>query len=177
MRYLNKKDKVEFWEEHHSANRCEGHIVGKTNDYILVKITNYQDCNRMVFLALGAYVKMFSQDLVNNLKMGRELMEILVKKRMAIGGKLFRKQKELDIYMEKVKAVNDRYALLRSKLEAEWRDELSNLEDNRMNILKEYNDLKMVVNEADAKMETYRVDDQNFKVDRWALDSRLYYKK
>jgi hypothetical protein len=177
MRYLNKKDKVEFWQEAHSENRCSGFIIGKTNEYILVRISNYNECYKKIQLALGGYIKLWSPDLVNNLKMGRELMEILVKKRFAIAGQLGRKSRELDIYMEKVKAINDRYALLREKLEAEWRDELANLEETKMTTLNEYNDIKIRLNEIDAKMEQYRVDDHNMSLDRWALDSRLFYRK
>ncbi len=177
FRYLNKKDKVDFWVENSPSHKCSGVILGKSNDYMLVKVGSYDDCARKSSLTPGAYLKFFSQDLVNNLKMGKELMEILVKKRLALNGQLNRQKIELDKHIEKVNAVNERYRVLREKLEAEWRDEVANVEEDRSSSLKRYNDFMIQLQEIDAKIEQYKVTDQNLKEDRWSLDARLYYKK
>lgn len=177
FRYLNKKDKVEFWVENSLKQKCNGVILGKSNDYMLIKVSGFDDCSRRSSLTPGAYLKFFSQDLVNNLKMGKELMEILVKKRLALGGQLNRQKIELDKHIEKVNAVNERYRILREKLEAEWRDEVTNIEEDRAASLKRYNDFKIQLQDIDAKIEQYKISDQNLKEDRWSLDSRLYYRK
>lgn len=177
FRYLNKKDKVEFWVENIPGRKCSGTILGKSTDYMLVKVVHYDDCARKSSLSPGAYLKFFSQDLVNNLTMGKELMEVLVKKRLALGGQLTRQKIELDKHIEKVSAVNERYRVLREKLEAEWRDELALVESDRSASLKLYNDFLIQLQEVDAKIEQYKVTDENLKEDRWSIDSRLYYKK
>lgn len=177
QKYLNKKDKVEFWDEHDPNKRCRSYIVGKTADYVLLKVPDADYCSRFVFMANGAYVKFYSQDLANNLKMGRELVDILLKKHMALKGKLNNTKKDLDSYMEKINALNARYQVLRDKLELEWRMELTSLEDDQTVSLQTYREVEKKIDEVNYKLEQYRIEDENFKVDRWALDPRQHYKK
>ncbi len=176
-KYLNKKDKVEFWDERGPEARCKALIIGKSNDYLLLKVPEFSYCRQSIFISPGVYLKFFSQDLVNNLKMGRELVKILLKKRLALKGRLSHEQKELDKHIEKVSAINVRYKLLRDKLEAEWRDELAVLEEDKVTGLRNYKELELRVLDIENKLEKYRIEDANLKLDRWALDSRLYYEK
>jgi hypothetical protein len=177
MKYINKKDKVSFWDERQPELQCQAHVLGKSNNYLLLKIPEIRRCAQVVALTPGMYYRFFSQDLVNNLKMGRELVDILVKKKLALGGSLSRKKKELDNHIEKVNAVNMRYKLLRDKLEAEWRDEIAALEEDRLTTVKEYKDVEARLLDAEHKLEKYRIEDENLHEDRWSLDPRLYYKK
>lgn len=177
MKYISKKDKVSFWDEKSPELKCQSHVLGKSNNYILLKVPEIAACRRVVALTPGMYYKFFSKDLVNNLKMGRELVDILTKKKLALGGNLARKKKELDNHIEKVNAVNMRYKLLRDKLEAEWRDEIAALEEDRLMTVKEYKDVEARLLNAEHKLEKYRIEDENLHEDRWSLDPRLYYKK
>lgn len=177
VKYLNSKDKVEFWDERDSGKRCKGYVVGKSNDYLLFKVPSINFCKTKVFLSVGAYLKFFSVDLLNNIKMGKSLIDILLKKRLALSGKLRREQKELDSFIEKVNGVNARYQILRDKLEAEWRDQIGSLEEDKTTSLRNYKDLERRIEDLDKKLERYRIEDENLKLDRWALDPRLYYKK
>ena len=151
--------------------------MGKSNDYILLKVPELKYCERFALFAPGAYLKFLSRDLVNNLKMGKELVKILLKKRLALRGRLSKEQRELDKHMEKVDALNTRYKVLRDKLEAEWRDELAAIEEDKGKTLKSYRDLELRVLDVENKLEKYRIEDSNFRLDRWALDPRLYYEK
>lgn len=177
MKYLNKKDQVEFWDERGPEVKCRGYIVGKSNEYLLLKVPEFEYCKKFIFVTEGAYIKFFSQDLVNNIQMGKELVSILLKKRLALNGRLLKNQKELDRHIEKVNAVNLRYKVLRDKLEAEWREELANLEEDRLTAFRNYKDLEGRILDLDNKLEKYRIEDKNLKQDRWALDPRLYYPK
>ena len=177
QKYLNKKDRVEFWDEHDPTKRCKAYIIGKTANYILLRIPEVKYCERFVFMANGAYVKFYSQDLANNLKMGRQLMDILLKKHMALKGKLENTKRQLDNHLEKISAVNNRYKILRDKLELEWRNEISNLEEDQSASMQVYRDVEKMMNEVNFKLEQYRIEDENLKTDRWALDPRQYYKK
>ena len=177
MKYLNKKDKVEFWDERGSDVRCKAYIVGKSNDYLLMKVPEYEYCKKFIFITEGAYIQLFSQDLVNNLAMGKELVDILLKKKMALSSKMLRNKKSLDSHIESVNAVNLRYKVLRDKLEAEWREELASLEEDRLISFRNYKDVEGQLLEIDDKLEKYRIEDKNLKLDRWALDPRLYFNK
>jgi len=177
MKYLNKRDRVEFWNEHSPHIYCTGHIVGKSNNYLLVKVQDYSNCMKLVNLSLGGYVKLFGADLVNNLTMGREMVSILQKKSLALNSKLKRNEQELNRYIEKVNAVNQRYDVLRAKLEAEWRDELAKIEEDRALTERNYQGLLMRLNEVEYNLEKYRIEDGNLKADRWSLDPKLFYKK
>ncbi len=177
MRYINKHDRVDLWGELNPGSRCRAYVVGKSNDYILVKIPDYTFCKKNLYLGMGAYIRMFSPDLVNNLKMGRELVGILIKKRLAVHGRMTERKKELEAHIEKVNAVNARYTVLRDKLEAEWRDQIANLEEDRINSLRNFKDLEIQLSEINHKLERYKIGDENLETDRWSLDSRLFFKK
>ena len=177
MKYLNKKDKVEFWDERGSDVKCKAYIVGKSNDYLLMKVPEYEYCKKFIFITEGAYIQLFSQDLVNNLAMGKELVDILLKKKMALSSKMLRNKKSLDSHIESVNAVNLKYKVLRDKLEAEWREELASLEEDRLISFRNYKDVEGQLLEIDDKLEKYRIEDKNLKLDRWALDPRLYFNK
>lgn len=176
-KYLNKRDRVDFWDERDSTVRCKGYVVGKSSEYILVRVPEYKYCDRTLNITLGAYIKFFSQDLENNLKMGRELMGVLLKKKIALTGKMGRTKQELESYIEKVEAVNMRYNVLKEKLEAEWRENLALIEEDRLVTLRNFKDLEQRIDEVNYKIEQYTISDDNFQTDRWSLDPRLYYKK
>ena len=88
-----------------------------------------------------------------------------------------RHQKELTGHVEKVDGVNKRYEILRQKLEIEWQKELSALEEDKSRSFTEFKNSEARLNEIDTKLETYRVEDHNLKLDRWSLDPALYIKK
>ncbi len=176
-KYINKRDRVDFWDERDPNIRCKGYVVGKSSEYILVKVPEYAYCDRTLNIAVGAYIRFFSPDLINNLKMGRELLDVLLKKKIALSGKMLRTKKSLESYIEKVEATNGRYQVLREKLEAEWRENLALIEEDRLVSLRNYKDLEQRVDDINFKIEQYNIAEDNFRTDRWSLDPRLYYKK
>ncbi len=177
VKYLNKKDRVEFWDQHNPAFHCRAYVAGKSSNYLLIKVPNMNDCSSRVSLGAGVYLKFFSEDLENNIAMGKELIEILVKKKMALTSKILSRKKQLDSHIEKVNAVSSRYQVLRDKLEAQWRDELASLEEDRLDALRNYKGLEVRINEIEFKLQKYRISDENLSLDRWSLDPRLFYKK
>lgn len=177
MKYLNKRDQVEFWDERGPRLKCKGYVIGKSNNYLLLKVPEFTFCKRFIYTSAGGYLQLFSQDLVNNLKMGRELVKILLKKRLALNSRLLKNKKNLDNHIEKVNAVNLRYKVLRDKLEAEWREELGDLEEDRLTAYRNYKDLEGRLMDINNKLEKYRIEDLNLAQDRWSLDPRLYYEK
>ena len=177
QKYLNKKDQIDFWDTGNPRYRCRGYIVGRAPDNILVKVPEFRVCQKYVNMSLGRYILFYSQDLANNIMMGKEVYQILIKKKLALGGKLKRHEEELHQHIEKVNAVNERYQVLKEKLEAQWRDQLLALDEDKATTLGQYQTTKNQLDEVDFKMEQYRIEDKNFVLDRWALDPRLYIEK
>jgi hypothetical protein len=92
-KYLNKKDKVEFWSDTQPEKRCSSYIEGRSNEYILIKIPQYAECVGGVHITTGAYLHFYSPDMERNMKVGRELLDILLKKKMALDARKHRYQK------------------------------------------------------------------------------------
>ena len=177
IKFLNRKDRIEFWNETYPDRRCPAFVEGRTNDYILIKIPQYDLCVTKVHFTTGSYLHFDSVDLAQTVKMAKELQEILLKKRLAMEAKKTRHERELTGHVEKVDAVNKRYEILRQKLEIEWQRELSSLEEDKAHSFAEFKNSEARLNEIDTKLESYRVEDNNLKLDRWSLDPSLYYKK
>lgn len=111
------------------------------------------------------------------MKMGREVVGILIKKRMAVKGQMDVKNKEIQSHVERINTINARYQTLRDKLEQEWQKELHSLDEDRTYSLRSYKDLERRLDEIDQKLEQYKIKDENLTLDRWSLDSNLYFKK
>jgi hypothetical protein len=177
IKYVNVKDKVEFWDEKNDTQKCKGYVVGRTADYVLLKIPDMKFCEQNLFFTTGGYYKFYSEDLLNNVKMGREVVGILIKKRMAVQGQMDVQGKEVQAHMERVSTINARYQALRDKLEQEWQKELHALEQDKTFSMRSYKDLERRRDEIDQKLEQYKLKDENLTLDRWSLDPNLYFKK
>ncbi len=177
LKYLNTRDRLEFWDERNTSQKCRGYVLGRSADFVLVKAPDLKTCEKFLLITAGAYLKFYSKDLENNLELGKDVVGLLLKKRMAVEGQMTLRQKEIDSHLERVGAVNARYDLLRKKLEQEWQKELNALEEDRVQSVRLAKDLEQRRDEIDKKLELYKVQDENMTLDRWSLDSRLYYKK
>lgn len=177
IKFLTPRDRVEFWNDTYPEQRCLSLVEARTNDYLLLRVPDYETCVRKVHFTTGVYLHFDSEDLAQNVKIARELVEILLKKRLAMQAKKVRLQKELTGHVEKVDAVNKRYEILRQKLEIEWQKELSLLEEDKARSFTEFKNAEARMNEIDTKLEAYRVEDHNLKEDRWSLDPALYFQK
>lgn len=177
VKYLNKLDKVEFWAQHQSQVKCDAIVLGKSSDYVLLKVPKYDSCEITAPFTAGRYYFFFSQDLLNNIAMGKDLIEILTKKRLALQAKVQRNGKIVGTYPQRIDAVNNRYEVLQKKLQKEWREELAKLEQDQTEILRNTEGLQIRLNEVNHKLEQYRVEDGNLSEDRWSLDPNYYYLK
>ena len=177
VKYLNKRDIIEMYGEDADNIRCRGFVVGKSNDYILMKYSNLKKCTQRVNLTVGSLMKFYSRDLENNLRVGREVIEILLKKRQALQAMVDREKIDLEKFIERVEATNKRFQALRAKLEEQWQGEATAIEHDKVGSLKIYQDARIRLAEIDKKLEQYRVEDPKLIDDRWALDETLYSKK
>ena len=177
VKYINVKDKVEFWDEKNDTLKCKSYVLGRTADYVLLKLPDMKYCEKNLYITAGSYFKFFSEDLENNVKMGREVVGILIKKRMAVQGQMDMRDKEIQGHMDRVNTINARYQTLREKLEQEWQKELHALDEDKTYSLRSFKDLERRRDEIDQKLEQYKLKDENLTLDRWSLDSNLYFKK
>jgi hypothetical protein len=177
IKFLNRKDRIEFWNETYPDARCTAIVEGRTNDYLLIKIPQFPMCIRRVNFTTGSFLHFDSADLKQTVKVARELVEILLKKRLAMNAKKDRHKRDLDGHIEKVDVLNKRYEILRQKLEIEWQKELAALEEDKAITFTEFKNAEARLNEIDTKLEAYRIEDHNLKLDRWSLDPSLYIKK
>lgn len=176
-KFLNKGDVVEFWHGANIRRRCKGFVLVKSNKYVVIEAKNFSACRKSVFVTVGGHLNFRSEDFRQNLIVANELLQILVKKRIATQSRLNSMKKELHSYIEKMEAVNSRYKVLRDKLNLEWENELRNIEEDKVTALNEFKELELSLGDIDHKLEKYRISDKNFDIDRWALDSKLYIKE
>lgn len=176
-KFLQKRDRIEFWNETYPERRCKAYIEARSNRYLLMKVPHYEKCLVKVRASVGTYLHFYSEDLESNLKTAKDLMIILNKKREALKARLSRYEKEMTSYVEKVDSVNKRYEILRQKMELEWQQELSALEEDKTKSFLNYKHSETRLNELDHKIQKYRVQDQSLYEDRWSLDPKLYLKK
>lgn len=177
IKFLNRRDRIDFWNETYPEHRCIGQVEGRTNDYLLLRIPDFENCIRRVHFTTGTYLHFQSSDLEQSTKIAKELIEILLKKRLAMNAKKDRNFRLLSGHIEKVEVVNKRYEVLRQKLEIEWQKELASLEEDKSRAFTEFKNSEARLNEIDSKIEAYRVEDHNLKLDRWSLDPALYIRK
>lgn len=176
-KYLQAGNKVEFWNASYPSKKCSAFVEAKSPEYLLLKVPLYKDCVARAYLTVGTYLRLHSEDLEENLSTGRDLVDILLKKRLALRSRMLRHQKETAAYLEKMDALNKRYEVLRQKLELEWQRELSALEEDKTESYMRYKHSQARLNELEHKLQRYRVEDESLVEDRWSLDPKLYYKK
>ena len=176
IKFLNKSDRVEFWVKDKGLIRCKSYLMGRSPHYVLLKVPKIHKCLKRVQITVGVGLTLYGLDLEKNIKRAEDLMKILVRKRLAVFTKYDSAKKELGKYIEKIAAVNARYEVLRLKLDERWQEELSAVEADRIETLKELKFQERVLGEIHHKIEQYRVNDPGLEVDRWSLDYR-YYKR
>jgi len=173
-KFLNKGDRIEFWTDSNDRNRCSGVLEARSPEYLLIRVPDYELCVVKVHVSVGAYTYYWSRDLENNLKTAQELVEVLMKKRMALLAKKRRHERDLEGHIERVEAINKRYEILRRKLEAELHSELHDLEEDKARTYLAFKQAEARLNEIESKLESYRINDHNFTLDRWSLDPSQY---
>jgi hypothetical protein len=176
-KFLNVKDRVEFWNESNTVKRCLAFIEARSPEYMLLRIPQYDQCISQVYVTVGSYLKFFSKDLRDNLGIAKDLTKVLLKKRLALNARMNRYEKDLDTYDDKLEALNKRYEILQQKLKLEWSREIADLEEDKLDIYKSYKNTEARLFELDHKIQAYKVLDHNFKIDRWSLDENLYIKR
>ena len=82
-RFLNKGTRISIWgpdTPYNPKNSCPGIIVGKSPDYLLLRIKQITTCKRVINFSGGQSISLKSESLVENINTAKELRIILNKK-------------------------------------------------------------------------------------------------
>ena len=177
MKFVNKGDKLQFWQHLFPQNKCRGEVVARSQMYFLLKIPRYKECIKRVNMTTGSSLRFYGEELSKNLRTAKELVDILLKKRLALHSKVLRESAAVEKYNEKIEVVNKRYETLYRKLEAERLKEMEHLKNDQIVLFQQYKKTETRFRDVMRKLEKYRVEDSNFQLDRWSLDPKLYFMK
>jgi hypothetical protein len=169
-RFLTPGTEVKFRTNLSLGYFCEGVILSKSVNHILLKVPHMENCSRYQNLSQGINADFISADLEKNIISTRELIKVLNKKRMAIFGKLKRVKKRLTSFVERVSAANTRYDTLRHRLETERQEALLALESEKIMDIQNFKNFSSKLDEIDFKLEKYRIYDTNSVDEKWSLD-------
>ncbi|MDB9786630.1 hypothetical protein OAB57_00870 [Bacteriovoracaceae bacterium] len=177
IKFFNKSDRLKFWGYGNSSKQCRGKVAGKTNEYLLVKVPDIELCIKYTSIVVGGKVSVFGRTFTDKIHMANEVVSLLSKKRLAIDGRIRQSEKEMISFYDKIEAVNQRYSILLEKLKGQWKDEIRDLEHDKLTAENAYNHYRIKRDDIDFKLERYRVSNDQLEKDRWALDSQFYYRK
>jgi len=172
-KFLRVNDGLEFWNEGMSNVRCQSTIVGKSAEYFLVKVYEWNRCLKKVGFTVGSYVLFESKDLEKTLKTAREMVKVLLQKRMVLNGMFINTKNDVTDQSTQLEAINSRYEAMIERIKNEWNEAIKGLSQAKSGNEVEMNSLSAQLDEIDFQLERYRVEDENFKKDRWAIDPTI----
>ena len=176
-KYLGPGDVIALGD-HGGMTECRGDVLARSKEHVLLKLPRFHYCSRTLPIkARGVWLKFYGQSLSEKVAKGRKLVEILLKKRLALMGRLGEREKDLKRQGEKIDIANRQYSILREQVELAWRDALGELEGERTKMINQRTEAQKSLADIDKQLEKYRVDDKVWELDRWSLDERFYFKK
>ena len=176
VKYLAKGDRV-YVGDHSGVTECRGDVVARSREHVLLKLLNFKFCSRNLSIARGVWLKFYGQSLAEKVAKGQKLVQVLLKKRLAVLSQLGEEKKDLRRQNEKIDIANRKYGVLRDKVAMEWKEALTRLEGERSGMLKKREEFERRLVEINKQLERYRVEGQVWEWDRWSLDQRFYFKK
>ncbi|MBP9673717.1 MAG: hypothetical protein KBD63_01360 [Bacteriovoracaceae bacterium] len=172
LKFLSTKNKVTFWNESYPSHKCTGEVKGKTNEYLLLQVEGYLDCVKKVYLTKGSSLLFSSDDLETNKKKAQEVIDLLLKKRLAVSSQL--EEKRTHGGEGAISAINEIYQAKIAEIEAQWANEIEKVKASNQIGEKDILLLQTRLEEIDHELERYRINDKENAKDRWALDEKIY---
>ena len=172
VKYLNSNDRVQIWNKDYPDRKCTTRVINKTTAYLLLKVPDLKRCMRKNFFTTGVVLQIDGIDLKRNLKIGKELRSVLKKKQLASMAKKVRAEKQLARVSELKLSLQERYDILREKLEQEYQKELALIEEDRVNSVELLTNSNKELNDISFKLMRYSIDDE--KKSRWSLDQNIF---
>lgn len=172
-KFLRTNDGIEFWNEGMPMIRCQAAIVGKSGEYFLLRVYEWKLCIGKVGFSVGSHVYFESKDLEKTLITAREMVKVLLQKRMLLQGQTTNKDNDVNDQSSQLSNINARYEAMIERIKKEWNDAIKGLSAAKSANEIELNSLKAQLDEIDFQLERYRIEDANIKKDRWAIDPTI----
>ena len=172
-KFLRTHDAVEFWNEGMPMVRCQAAIVGKSGEYFLMRVYEWKLCINKVGFGVGSHVYFESKDLEKTLITAREMVKVLLQRRMVLEGQTNNKKNDVNDQSSQLENINARYEAMIERIRNEWNEAIKGLNAAKSGNQVELNSLQAQLDEIDFQLERYRVEDANFKKDRWAIDPTI----
>jgi hypothetical protein len=169
-KFLKRGDDLEFWNEGRSDLRCQAVIQGRSNEYVLAEVKNWNKCIRKVGTTTGSFLFFESKELLKTLSAARELMAVLLKKRAILAGYKDRNNSanyENNLRMDNINAI---YQERMERLKSEWQEALKGVTDLKNNNDRDMLSIDNQIKALDFEIERYRVEDENVIKDHWSLN-------
>lgn len=176
-KFLTDKDYMSLWRGDYRSRSCMAKMVSRSPDYLLVKVFDYKDCQEALGFNEGSVLNIQSNDLGKNIETAKTLIDVLLKKKLALEGKLSRGKLLIEQQNQRLNALNQRYNVLKDKLEQQRLQEAEGLVAGFQTERDDYQESLLRLQEVQHKLEVYKVKDHNLSQDRWALDPHLYYRR
>ncbi len=172
-KFLRTNDGVEFWNESMPSVRCQAAVVGKSGEYYLLRVYEWKLCISKVGFSVGSHVYFESKDLEKTLSTAREMVKVLLQKRMVLSAQTTNKKNDVNDQSSQLENINARYEAMIERIRSEWNEAIKGLSAGKSTNQVELNSLQAQLDELDFQLERYRVEDANFKKDRWAIDPTI----
>jgi len=169
-KFLKRGDDLAFWNEGRSDVRCQGVIKGRSNEYVLAEVKNWNKCIRKVGITTGSFLFFESKELLKTLAAAREFMAVLLKKRAILEG--FKDRNNTSNYENNLRMdnINAIYQERMERLKSEWQDALKGVTDLKNNNDRDMLSIENQVKALDFEIERYRLEDENVIKDHWSLN-------
>jgi len=172
-KFLQTNDDLEVWNELTSSLKCQAAVIGKSSEYYLMRIYQWEKCFSRSGFTVGSLLFLSSKNLEKTLVNAREMRRILLLKRALTSSKIDQVKNGNENNLSNIEYINNKYETMIQKIKEDWNNSLKSANEIASNEEKLLNSYRNSINEIDFELERYKIEDENTKLDRWALDQTI----
>lgn len=169
QKFLKSGDEISLSREKNVNGYCDAKLVSKSTQLLLLKLADYQKCKNYNGLVVGDELYLKSEDLAVNMEVAQTLIEVLLKKKLALEGLKNQVAYKLKSKSSRETQVNIKYDILKTELEQKKQNELEQLQREFQKEEEASRDLETRLNEVYSKLELYKIESPQIQEDRWAI--------
>jgi hypothetical protein len=170
-KFLKNQDLLSFWGLGQDTQKCQGVILGKSGEYYLMQIREYNICRQKLALNAGVLLNFSSRDYEETLLKAKEVTATLLQKREILESIKSQNDDIVNDQNGEIEKVNIKYKSIIEGIKKEWNNELKAVVENRGSDVGKSASLQSQLDDLDMELEKYRVESPQFKKDRWSLSS------
>lgn len=165
LKFFRSGHRLHFWRRGMKSSDCQAVVLKHFRRELLVAVDEYARCSKALLLSEGTSLIFMSDDLSQTLYESKDLIHLLLKKRSA---QIYRQgeiNQKLKTHPQKVLAVNERFRILKEKLEKEWQEELYALEQDRVQQVEQRENINLKIGQIERELEENRYIDPSLEQD------------